>query len=52
MRFQVKRKYILKSIDLQSNIKKNILFQMKEVDLSMVDESSQYYFFFLDNKLA
>ena len=39
MRFQVERKYILKGIDLKSKIRKKILFQMKEVDLSMVDES-------------
>ena len=39
MTFQVKRKYILKSVDLKPKIKYNILFQMKEVDLSMVDES-------------
>ena len=32
MRFQVKRKYILKSLDLKSKIRYKILFQMKEVD--------------------
>ena len=42
VRFQVKKKYILKSLDLKSKMRQKILFHMKIVDLSMVDESYQY----------
>ena len=38
MRFQAKRKYILKSVHSKSKMRK-ILFQKKKVNLSLVNES-------------
>ena len=40
MRFQAKRKYILKSLDSKSKMMEKILFHKKRVNLSMVDESN------------
>ena len=52
MKFQVKRNYILKSLDLKSKISQKIWFQMKKVDLSMVGESYYDYDYFSGNKLV
>ena len=39
MRCEAKKKYILKSLDSKSKMRWKILFQMKKVNVSMVDES-------------
>ena len=52
VRFQGKRKYIIKSLELKSKMRYTILFQKQKVNLSMVDESWQYCYYFPDKKLV